>query len=99
MEWINQKIELQGLSLIIYKEIRILSQIISGILNNRNFWNIIIYIKSELDQIDIVIGTHPHMPQNIDIYKGKPIFYSLVNFIFNSFLDEPNAKIGWILEL
>jgi poly-gamma-glutamate capsule biosynthesis protein CapA/YwtB (metallophosphatase superfamily) len=39
------------------------------------------------------------MPQNIDIYKGKPIFYSLGNFIFNSFLDEPNAKIGWILEL
>jgi hypothetical protein len=67
-------------------------------------------IASELEQIDIarysidcgvdiVIGTHPHVPQNIDIYKGKPIFYSLGNFIFNGFLDEKNAKIGWILEL
>lgn len=67
-------------------------------------------IASELDQIDIaqysidcgvdmVIGTHPHVTQNVDIYKGKPIFYSLGNFIFNGFVDEPDAQIGWILEL
>ena len=32
---------------------------------------------------DVVIGSHPHVPQGIDMYKGKPIFYSLGNFIFD----------------
>ncbi len=30
---------------------------------------------------DGIIGHHPHWPQGIEIYKGKPIFYSLGNFI------------------
>ena len=33
---------------------------------------------------DGVIGTHPHCPQGWEEYKGKPIFYSLGNFFFNS---------------
>lgn len=33
---------------------------------------------------DGVIGTHPHCPQGWETYKGKPIFYSLGNFLFNS---------------
>lgn len=33
---------------------------------------------------DVVIGTHPHCPQGWEEYKGKPIFYSLGNFLFNS---------------
>ncbi len=33
---------------------------------------------------DGVIGTHPHCPQGWEKYKGKPIFYSLGNFLFNS---------------
>ena len=33
---------------------------------------------------DAVIGTHPHCPQGWEVYKGKPIFYSLGNFFFNS---------------
>lgn len=32
---------------------------------------------------DLVIGAHPHVTQGIDMYKGKPIFYSLGNFIFD----------------
>lgn len=32
---------------------------------------------------DIVIGSHPHVPQGIEMYNGKPIFYSLGNFIFD----------------
>jgi poly-gamma-glutamate synthesis protein (capsule biosynthesis protein) len=32
---------------------------------------------------DIVIGTHPHVLQAIDVYKGRPIFYSLGNFAFS----------------
>lgn len=34
--------------------------------------------------VDIVVGHHPHVLQPIEIYKGKPIFYSLGNFIFTS---------------
>ena len=33
---------------------------------------------------DAVIGGHPHCPQGWEVYKGKPIFYSLGNFLFNS---------------
>ena len=33
---------------------------------------------------DAVIGTHPHCPQGWELYKNKPIFYSLGNFFFNS---------------
>lgn len=31
---------------------------------------------------DLVIGHHPHVVQTIEHYKGKPIVYSLGNFIF-----------------
>lgn len=31
---------------------------------------------------DIVIGHHPHILQGIEMYKGKPIAYSLGNFVF-----------------
>ncbi|MFC1870430.1 CapA family protein [Chloroflexota bacterium] len=30
---------------------------------------------------DMVIGSHPHQPQPIEVYKGKPILYSLANFV------------------
>ncbi len=33
---------------------------------------------------DIIIGSHPHILQGIEFYKGKPIIYSLGNFWFNS---------------
>jgi poly-gamma-glutamate synthesis protein (capsule biosynthesis protein) len=39
---------------------------------------------------DIVVGTHPHVLQAIDIYKGKPIFYSLGNFAFSPV--NPSSK-------
>ncbi|WP_407391562.1 CapA family protein [Methanobrevibacter sp.] len=32
---------------------------------------------------DVVVGSHPHVPQGIEMYNGKPIFYSLGNFIFD----------------
>ena len=34
-----------------------------------------------------MFGTHPHCPQGWEEYKGKPIFYSLGNFFFNSKKD------------
>lgn len=33
---------------------------------------------------DGVFASHPHCPQGWETYKGKPIFYSLGNFFFNS---------------
>lgn len=32
---------------------------------------------------DVVVGAHPHVVQGIEMYKGKPIFYSLGDFIFD----------------
>lgn len=32
---------------------------------------------------NLVIGMHPHILQGYEIYKGKYIFYSLGNFVFN----------------
>lgn len=31
---------------------------------------------------DVVLGGHPHMLKGAEIYKGRPIFYSLGNFAF-----------------
>lgn len=32
---------------------------------------------------DVIIGHHPHVPQDIERYKKKPIIYSLGNFLFD----------------
>lgn len=31
---------------------------------------------------DVILGTHPHVPRGIEVYKGKVIAYCLGNFIF-----------------
>lgn len=38
---------------------------------------------------DLVIGTHPHVLQGVEEYKGKKILYSLGNFVFGG-----NARPG-----
>lgn len=40
---------------------------------------------------DGVIGSHPHCLQGVEFYKGKPIFYSLGNFLFNSKIEQTAA--------
>ncbi len=37
---------------------------------------------------DMVIGAHPHVIQPMEIYKGKPIFYSLGNFVFDQYFSK-----------
>jgi len=37
---------------------------------------------------DVILGTHPHVIQPIEEYKGKMIFYSLGNFIFDQMFSE-----------
>ena len=46
----------------------------------------------------LVVGGHPHVTQGAEIYKGKPIIYSLGNFVFDGF-DYPEAQRGWLLRL
>ncbi|MEZ4742832.1 MAG: CapA family protein [Bdellovibrionota bacterium] len=44
---------------------------------------------------DMVIGHHPHVLQSIEIYKSKPIFYSLGNFAFSSYtLHSPQQGMS-----
>ena len=47
---------------------------------------------------DAVIGAHPHVTQGAEMYRGKPIVYSLGNFVFD-LLDRPENEKGWILQL
>lgn len=37
---------------------------------------------------DIIIGSHPHVVQPIEIYKNKVIFYSLGNLIFDQYFSQ-----------
>jgi len=46
----------------------------------------------------LVVGGHPHVTQGAETYKGKPIIYSLGNFVFDGF-DYENGKRGWLLRL
>lgn len=49
---------------------------------------------------DMVIGAHPHVVQDIDIYKDKLIFYSLGNFVFDQdFSKETTEGLGVGLSL
>jgi poly-gamma-glutamate synthesis protein (capsule biosynthesis protein) len=48
--------------------------------------------------VDAVIGGHPHLVQDSEVYQGKPIFYSLGNFVFEGF-DNPLNNTGLVLTL
>jgi poly-gamma-glutamate synthesis protein (capsule biosynthesis protein) len=48
--------------------------------------------------VDAVIGGHPHLVQDSEVYQGKPIFYSLGNFVFEGF-DNPVNNTGLVLSL
>lgn len=37
---------------------------------------------------DVVIGSHPHVLQGIEYYNGKPIIYSLGNFMFYNTIKQ-----------
>jgi len=47
---------------------------------------------------DLIVGTHPHVVQEIENYNGKLIFYSLGNFIFDQYFSEETQE-GLIVEL
>lgn len=37
---------------------------------------------------DLVVGSHPHVLQGVEYYQGKPIVYSLGNFVFGSSIPK-----------
>lgn len=41
---------------------------------------------------DIVIGSHPHVVQETENYKGKPIYFSLGNFIFDQWFSKETTQ-------
>ena len=47
---------------------------------------------------DAVIGGHPHVTQDIEHHRGKPIVYSVGNFIMKE-TDNANQRLGWVLRL
>jgi Bacterial capsule synthesis protein PGA_cap len=47
---------------------------------------------------DMVIGNHAHWAAAMELYKGKPIWYALGNFVFDQTWSEPTME-GITLEL
>lgn len=47
---------------------------------------------------DMVIGHHPHVVQEMEVYKEKPIFYSLGNFVFDQYFSTETQE-GLVVEL
>ena len=47
---------------------------------------------------DAVIGGHPHVTQDVSVYKGKPIVYSVGNFVMKE-TDNAFQRKGWVLKM
>jgi poly-gamma-glutamate capsule biosynthesis protein CapA/YwtB (metallophosphatase superfamily) len=47
---------------------------------------------------DAVIGGHPHVIQDTEQYKGKPIIYSIGNFMIDA-MDNEAQTLGWAVKL
>ncbi|MFA6383100.1 MAG: CapA family protein [Parcubacteria group bacterium] len=41
---------------------------------------------------DLIIGSHPHVVQTKEVYRGKAIYYSLGNFIFDQYFQSETQK-------
>ena len=47
---------------------------------------------------DIIIGSHPHVVEDLEEYNGKWVAYSLGNFVFDQYFSESTMQ-GGILEI
>lgn len=43
---------------------------------------------------DVIFGHHPHVPEPIEVYKGKVVFYSLGNFVFDQVGEYQTQGFG-----
>ncbi len=58
-----------------------------------------LYAQTAIDAgADMVIGHHPHVVQPMEMYHGKPIFYSLGNFVFSVSGRGSGAMIDAVLK-
>jgi poly-gamma-glutamate capsule biosynthesis protein CapA/YwtB (metallophosphatase superfamily) len=48
---------------------------------------------------DAIVGNHAHVTQTVDVYKGRPIVYSLGNTVFDYYPVDPEVFTGWIVKL
>lgn len=48
---------------------------------------------------DAVVGGHPHVTQTVEWYRGRPIIYSLGNFVFDYFPGDPAVWTGWMARI
>jgi poly-gamma-glutamate synthesis protein (capsule biosynthesis protein) len=48
---------------------------------------------------DAIIGGHPHLTQTVEWHKDRPIVYSLGNFVFDYYPNDPPVWKGWIVKL
>lgn len=49
---------------------------------------------------DVIIGHHPHVVEEVELYKNKPIFYSLGNFVFDQYFStdvEQGLLVGMVI--
>ncbi len=48
--------------------------------------------------MDLIVGHHPHVVQDIEMVGGTPVFYSLGNFVFDQYFDK-EVQEGLLLRL
>ncbi len=41
---------------------------------------------------DMIVGHHPHVVEDLELYNGRPIFYSLGNFIFDQYFSKQTQE-------
>ena len=46
---------------------------------------------------DLVFGHHPHVVQGIDVYRGRPIFYSVGNFTFAKHVSKKGHELETVI--
>lgn len=57
------------------------------------------YLRSFIDAgADVVVAAHTHVLSDMEIYKGKPIFHGLGNFIFDQF-DKASTSTSMAVRL
>jgi poly-gamma-glutamate synthesis protein (capsule biosynthesis protein) len=48
--------------------------------------------------VDLIVGGHPHVIQNKEIYQDKSIYYSLGNFVFDQYFSHETQE-GLLLKI
>jgi poly-gamma-glutamate synthesis protein (capsule biosynthesis protein) len=48
---------------------------------------------------DVVVGSHPHVVQGVELWRDRPIFYSLGNFMFGWRLHREATRDGVLVHL